>query len=85
MSSLIFEGDTTSHGGKVLSGSGHIKINGRRSARKGDPISCPKHGRNEIVEGSDRIKDRGVPAALAGLRGRCGCILIASTDRAKVI
>jgi uncharacterized Zn-binding protein involved in type VI secretion len=84
MSSFIVEGDSTSHGGKVISGSDRIKIRGRRAARKGDIVSCPVHGDNEIIEGSDRMKDAGVPLALDGHRTQCGCVLIASSGAARI-
>lgn len=85
MSNLILEGDFTSHGGKVISGSDRIKIHGRRAARKGDLVSCPLHGDNEIIEGSDRMKDGNMPLALDGHHARCGSILIASSGVAKVL
>jgi uncharacterized Zn-binding protein involved in type VI secretion len=84
MSSFILEGDATSHGGKVITGSDRIKIRGRRAARKGDIVSCPLHGDNEIIEGSDRMQDRGVPLALDGHHARCGCVLIASSGAARI-
>jgi uncharacterized Zn-binding protein involved in type VI secretion len=84
MSSFVLEGDSTSHGGTVISGSDRIKVRGRRAARKGDLVSCPLHGDNEIVEGSDRMKDGDIPLALDGHRARCGCVLIASCGAARI-
>lgn len=84
MLSVILEGDSTTHGGKVISGSDRIKIRGRRAARKGDLVSCPLHGNNEIIEGSDRMKDKGIPMALDGHRAQCGCVLIASSGAARI-
>jgi uncharacterized Zn-binding protein involved in type VI secretion len=84
MSSFVLEGDSTSHGGKVISGSDRIRIHGRRAARKGDLVSCPLHGDNEIIEGSDRMKDGDVPLALDGHRAKCGCTLIASSGAARI-
>jgi uncharacterized Zn-binding protein involved in type VI secretion len=84
MSSFVLEGDSTSHGGRVISGSDRIKVRGRRAARKGDLVSCPLHGDNEIVEGSDRMKEGDIPFALDGHRARCGCVLIASSGAARI-
>ncbi|MBR8292793.1 PAAR domain-containing protein [Burkholderia cenocepacia] len=83
MKNLAYEGDTTSHG-KILTGSDRIKVKNRRAARVGDKVSCPIHGDNEIVEGSDRMRDGTTPLSRDGDHTRCGAELIASTDGARV-
>jgi uncharacterized Zn-binding protein involved in type VI secretion len=84
MKNLAYEGDATSHGGKILTGADRIKVKGRRAARVGDKVSCPIHGDNEIVEGSDRMKDGTTPLSRDGDRTRCGAVLIASSNEAQV-
>lgn len=84
MKNLIYEGDATSHGGKVLTGSNRIKVKGRRAARVGDTVSCPIHGDNVIVEGSGKIKDGTTPYAFEGNHTRCGAELIASIGVVQV-
>jgi len=84
MRKLVYEGDRTSHGGVVLSGSDRIKVNGRRAAKVGILVSCSIHGDNEIIEGSGRLKDAGIPLSTDGDATRCGSVLIASTDGVKV-
>jgi uncharacterized Zn-binding protein involved in type VI secretion len=81
---LIYEGDATSHGGKVLTGSHRITVKGRRAARIGDTVSCPMHGDNRIIEGSHRIKDGVTPLACDGNRTECGAYLNASSSGASV-
>jgi len=77
----IVVGDTTSHGGKVLSGSpsstwsdAEIPI-----ARKGDPVTCPLCAPHlfEIAEGLDGCDDFGQLMAVEGHKTTCGAILIA--------
>jgi uncharacterized Zn-binding protein involved in type VI secretion len=85
MKNLAYEGDSTSHGGKILTGSDRINVRGRRAARVGDMVSCPLHGDNEIVEGGSSMKDGDVPLSRGGDRTRCGSVLIASSDGAKVL
>lgn len=85
MTNLIYEGDATSHGGQVLSGSNRIKVKGRRAARVGDTVSCPMHGDNPIIEGSQRIKDGAIPLARDGDHTQCGAYLIASSSGASVL
>ncbi|MEX3984676.1 PAAR domain-containing protein [Paraburkholderia sp. EG287A] len=84
MKKLIYEGDATSHGGKVLTGSDRIKVRGRRAARLYDRVSCPIHGENMIVEGGGRMKDQSTPLACEGNHTQCGAALIASTDGVRV-
>lgn len=84
MKNLAYEGDATSHGGKILTGSGRIKVKNRRAARQGDPVSCPIHGDNLIAEGSHRIKDGATPLARDGDHTECGAFLIASSSGALV-
>jgi len=77
VNSLAYEDDTTTHGGRILTGSDRVQIRGRRAARVGDLVSCPIHGDNKIVEGGLDITDGGVPLARAGDRTECGSVLIA--------
>lgn len=84
MTNFAYEGDVTTHGGKILTGSGRIKVNGRRAARAGDLVSCPIHGDNPIVSGSSRMTDAGVPLVRDGDVTQCGSVLIARTSDATV-
>jgi uncharacterized Zn-binding protein involved in type VI secretion len=80
MMDLIRLGDDTDHGGKVISASETMRYDGRFVARKGDEVSCPKHGMelNLIIEGDESTMDEGVPIARQGYRAMCGCRLISS-------
>lgn len=75
---IILVGDTTSHGGTVISGSDADTVYGRPMARQGDRVDCPLHGINRIVEGdtATRLGDR--PIALEGHRTECGAVLLGS-------
>ena len=48
MPNFVRISDANDHGGKVLTGSTTMKLEGRGVARFGDRVSCPKHGENEI-------------------------------------
>ncbi|SDG40820.1 PAAR domain-containing protein [Paraburkholderia phenazinium] len=84
MKKLAYEGDSTSHGGKILTGSDRVKIKGRRAARIGDRVSCPLHGENEIVEGGTSMTDAGTPLSRDGDKTQCGSFLIAASEGATV-
>ncbi|WP_445495405.1 PAAR domain-containing protein [Photorhabdus sp. SF281] len=78
--SIILVGDSTSHGGKVLAGDGGLAVSGKKAARVGDPVSCPKCGGHQtIVEGTPGIVgSNGQMYALEGMKTTCGATLIAS-------
>ena len=78
--SICCLGDGTDHNGTVKSVTGTLNIDGRRNARKGDIVSCPKHGDNRIAEGDASMLDEGVPIVLHGHHSECGCVVIASAN-----
>ncbi|WP_321788950.1 PAAR domain-containing protein [Paraburkholderia sp. J94] len=78
---LIRLGDTTDHGGAVVTGSSTMDYDGKPVARKGDLIECPLHPQiqpNVILEGDEEISDHGIPVARHGHHATCGCSLISS-------
>lgn len=77
---IILLGDKTNHGGQVISATSNIIINGKRAARVGDMVSCPKkgHGKNPIIEGASNFTCNGIAIATDGCRSDCGCYLISS-------
>jgi len=84
---IIVVGDTTSHGGKVISGAKTHTIDGKAIARKGDQVDCPQkysdgrpHGVNNITEGHPGMMIDGQPVALHGHHTECGCTLIGSVS-----
>lgn len=78
MQSIARVGDDTNHGRKILTGSVTMRIDGRSVARVGDRGSCPEHGTNRIIAGSDVLKDDdGRRIALHAHRTECGLLLIA--------
>jgi len=80
MFNFIRLGDSTDHGGNVISASTTMSCRGRSVARKGDEVSCPKHDikPNLIIDGDEKITDHGEPVARQGYRAMCGCRLISS-------
>jgi len=82
---IIVVGDSTDHGGVVVSGSPSQTIRGKPIARLGDMVDCPQkypnkapHGVNPIVEGDSTYLIDGIPVALHGHKTACGCSLIGS-------
>ncbi|SIT50598.1 conserved hypothetical protein [Paraburkholderia piptadeniae] len=81
MIDFIRLGDSTDHGGEVITASETMRYGGRRVARKGDAVTCPLHldiNPNLLLEGDENVTDAGVPAARHGHKARCGCHLISS-------
>lgn len=77
---IIVLGDSTSHGGTVVSGSDSTKIDGKPVARVGDMVSCPRrgHGTCEIVTGDTTALVDGKAVAREGDTTACGAALISS-------
>lgn len=79
---FIREGDTTSHGGRVLACAPENKSDGVPLALLGDKVSCPKCGGVYPIVG---VKNLGVtfdgrPVASEGDTTACGATLIASQN-----
>lgn len=80
MRPVILLGDRTSHGGVVLEGADSTLVRGRRVARVGDRVSCPRDGHTPsvIVSGDPTALVDGRPLAREGDKCACGATLIAS-------
>ncbi|WP_336851833.1 PAAR domain-containing protein [Pseudescherichia vulneris] len=63
--------DTSAHTGPIQSGSPDVIIGGFPAARKGDALSCSKHGSGAIVGGSSTVLVNGVPLARLGDQTKC--------------
>lgn len=77
---FVLLGDSTTHGGQVISASSTMIVNGKKVALMGDQISCPMigHGINAIVEGSPEWTSDGKAVVVNGCRCTCGCKVISS-------
>jgi len=82
---IIVVGDSTTHGGKFITGSETHKIDNKPIARLHDLVDCPQsypdgrpHGVNKIVEAHATFVIGGQPVALHGHHTECGCTLIGS-------
>lgn len=82
MQPFIVQGDKTSHGGAVLTGSPFSDCDGKAIARVGDMCSCPKcKGVFPIAQGDDSNVIDGAPVAYHGCKTACGATLISSQIR----
>ncbi|WP_144816581.1 PAAR domain-containing protein [Aerolutibacter ruishenii] len=71
-------GDSTSSGGKVVTGSPFTDIDGMSVARVSDKATCLLHkGVFPIVDGDSTTIIDGQPVALHGSRLACGCSVLA--------
>ncbi|WP_152530682.1 PAAR domain-containing protein [Paraburkholderia dilworthii] len=77
--SICFEGNATSHGGKVYKVSGSMEMDGCHNVRLGDWVSCPEHGDNQIIEACSML-DMDVPVVVHQCRTACGSAVIATVD-----
>lgn len=77
---IVRLGDSTSHGGVVVSAAPTTSVDGKPPARVGDMTVCPikGHGSNPIVSGDSTCVVEGSPIARQGDMTACGATLIAS-------
>jgi uncharacterized Zn-binding protein involved in type VI secretion len=74
---IIVLGDTTDHGGTVITAGSTADTNGFPWARKGDMVSCPRcKGIFPIAEGDPNFISDGAPVAYDGCKVACGARLI---------
>lgn len=80
MRPFIVIGDRTDHGVVVIGSTMTTETHGKRLARVGDQVSCPKkgHGITVIVTGDPTMIVDGAPVARHGDKCACGATLIAS-------
>ena len=80
MRPFIVIGDKTSHGGVVVGSTMTTDTHGKRLARVGDQVTCPKkgHGTTVIVTGDPTMIVDGAPVARHGDKCACGAVLISS-------
>ncbi len=78
MAAYITVGATTTHGGKVITGSPHTTHNGVQVSRKGDKVVCRKCKKlTTILTGDASFIVDGAPIAREGDVTSCGAKLIA--------
>lgn len=77
---FIVIGDKTDHGGVVVGSTMTTDTHGKRLARVGDQVTCPKkgHGTTVIVTGDPTMIVDGAPVARHGDKCACGATLISS-------
>lgn len=69
-------GDTSTHGGAIVTSASKSKCEGALIARHHDILDCPIHGPNEIVEHSSKMKCEGQWVARHNDATACGARLI---------
>lgn len=75
---IITIGDKTNHGGTVIGGAQTTDTHGKRFARMGDMVACPRcKGVFPISQGDPNFTDDGQPVAYHGCKVACGATLIA--------
>lgn len=79
-------GDTSSHGGTIVTGAQRTLVDGKPAARMGDLHVCPIpfHGVTRIVRGAGSTLVEGHPAARMGDIAGCGAVIVRGGDRTAV-
>lgn len=74
-------GDTSTHGGQIVTSARKVLVAGKPVARLGDVLSCPRHGLQPIVSGADRASVEGAPIARLGDVAACGAMICPGSER----
>ncbi|MBS8269094.1 hypothetical protein DYI26_10210 [Halomonas litopenaei] len=79
---VIRVGDSSSHGGTVVTGQANYLVDGIPVAVVGDMVACPQkgHGVCPIVEGHPTFSVNGKAVAFHGCSTACGATLFSSTS-----
>lgn len=79
-------GDTSDHGGYIISAAITTYTNGIRTSRVGDMHFCPikGHGVTPIVSGSDTVVTEGSPTACRNSQAGCGARMVYCSPNAYV-
>lgn len=83
MPKIVRLGDTSSHGGAVVTSASKSWCEGAKIARRDDILACPIHGPNPIVEHSQRLWCEGKPVARHGDHTACGAALISGATKSE--
>lgn len=74
-------GDTSTHGGEIVTSASKTMHEGALTAREGDILDCPIHGPNPIVEHSQKQMVEGKFVARQGDHTACGAALISGATK----
>lgn len=74
-------GDTSTHGGAIVTSASKSHCEGPLIAREGDILNCPLHGPNPIVGHSTKLMCEGKFVARHGDATACGATLISGATK----
>lgn len=81
---IIRLGDTSTHGGAMVTSAKKSLAEGPLICRIGDILACPLHGPNPIIEGSPDYPTEDQRTARQGDHTACGAALISGAVRTLV-
>jgi uncharacterized Zn-binding protein involved in type VI secretion len=81
---IIRLGDTSTHGGAMVTSARKSMAEGKLICRVGDTLNCPIHGPNPVVEGSPNSLCEGPKVARQGDHTACGAALISGATKTVV-
>lgn len=74
-------GDTSTHGGFIITSADRTYCEGEKIARVGDLLDCPIHGINPIVSGSGDHYVEDQACARSSSTTACGAVIIGGASR----
>lgn len=74
-------GDTSTHGGKIITAAQKSVTENMRTARVTDILDCPKHGPNPIITGAPKTVVENQRCARTGSLTQCGATIIGGSKK----
>ena len=74
-------GDTSTHGGVIISGASKMIVEGMPTSRVGDLLMCPIHGPMPLVTGAGKMIVEGVPTSRIGDLAACGAVIVSGAAK----
>jgi uncharacterized Zn-binding protein involved in type VI secretion len=75
MAAVARLGDTSSHGGAIVTASTNVRANGQGVARQGDILQCPSHGPKALTAITTKTRVNGRLVITVGAHAACGAVI----------
>lgn len=75
MAAVARLGDSSTHGGTIISASPNVRANNKGVARQGDILQCPSHGPRPLNAITTKTRANGLLVITVGASATCGAVI----------
>jgi uncharacterized Zn-binding protein involved in type VI secretion len=76
-------GDTSTHGGQIVTASPNVRCDGLQVGRNGDFLQCPAHGLQPVTSISNGKRVNGQLILTVGAVAACGAVISSGSPKAR--